>query len=94
MTRYTKITAPHGKFAKPFIAKHVGGIHKMGCCDCGLIHNMKFSAWLKKYVRGALVGYERLSPRHVVVMIQAARNERATAAKRRAKQKFIKRRSK
>lgn len=86
MTRYAKITAPHGKFAKPFIPVGKGGVHKMACCDCGLVHNMKFTAWLK--VPG---GYSRLSRRAAVVMIQAARNERATAAKRRKKQICVKR---
>lgn len=86
MTRYAKITSEPGQFAKPFIAKHVGGVHKMACCDCGLVHNMKFSAWLK--VPG---GYRKLSSRSHVVMIEAARNERATAAKRRKKQICVKR---
>lgn len=87
MSKYTKITAATGKFADRFIASHPGGIHKMGCCDCGLVHDMKFTAWLK--VPG---GYQMLNRRAVVVMVQARRNERATAAKRRKKQVCTKRR--
>lgn len=86
MTRYTKIIAPHGKFADRFVATHENGVHKMACCDCGLVHDMKFTAWLR--VPG---GYRKLSGRAAVVMIQAKRNERATAAKRRKKQVCVER---
>lgn len=85
MTRYAKITSPAGEYAKPFIAEHVKGVHKMACCDCGLVHDMKFTAWMK--VSG---GYRKLKRSAVVVMIEAGRNERATAAKRRKKQLCVK----
>ena len=90
MARYGKITAEPGKYAKPFIPTHPGGVHKMGCCDCGLVHDMQFTAWLKKRVAGKIIGYEKLSRRDVVVMVKARRNERATAAKRRKKQLCVK----
>jgi len=42
---------------------------RLGCCDCGLVHNLVL------HVRGRRRGF--------VIGIAAERNERATAAKRR-----------
>lgn len=44
-------------------------VFRLGCCDCGLVHNLVVS------VRGKRRGF--------ILGIAAERNERATAAKRR-----------
>lgn len=84
MSHYHQITAAPGALSKPFIVEYVKGVHKMACCDCGLVHNFRFSAWIKVHNRGRLVGYRKLSRKSVVVMVEAGRNERATASRRRA----------
>lgn len=48
--------------------------YKMGCCDCGLVHNVDFKVVnpkTGKEIKGA------------VVLIRLRRNERSTSAKRR-----------
>ena len=78
--RYYQVTSEVGKLSRPFIPVERSGVHKMSCCDCGLVHNMKFTAWLR--VPG---GYQKLSRRAAVVMVQAGRNNKATAGRRRNK---------
>lgn len=46
-----------------------GEVHKMACCDCGLVHDFIFT--------------NRVDAK--AVQIQAKRNKRATAARRRNK---------
>lgn len=79
-TQYHQITAEPGKFSKPVILSGHAGIHKQACCDCGLVHDKKFTAWLK--VPG---GYQKLSSRAAVVMVQVRRNRDATRTRRKGK---------
>jgi len=80
MPLYNQIYSKRGKFSEPFIPTHPGGSHKMACCDCGLVHDMRFTAWMR--VKG---GYKKIPRSVAVVMIEARRNERATGQKRRNK---------
>lgn len=60
--------------------------YRMGCCDCGLVHDMEFKAVrvTKQHGDGSW-DYEDLSTEEFRVMFRARRNRRSTAAVRRAK---------
>lgn len=60
--------------------------YRMACCDCGLVHNMQFAVMRVKEDLGN--GYKDLRPTKAgqfVVMMRAARNNRATGQIRRHK---------
>jgi hypothetical protein len=78
--KYWQITAKPGRFSKPFRPTETVGCHKMACCDCGLVHDMKFRAWA--VVPG---GYRALSKHQAVVMVQVRRNVKATYRRRKTK---------
>jgi hypothetical protein len=71
------------------ISPYMNKPYKMKCCDCGLVHTLKFS--VRKLTRRMKKGYwvgKKVSGYKVV--FQAFRDERATAASRRKKRGSVK----
>lgn len=59
--------------------------YRMGCCDCGLVHDLQFKVLrVKTRSKGAFTGDE--VPGHRV-MFRAKRNKRSTSQMRRKPQK-------
>lgn len=58
-------------------------LYRMACCDCGLVHDLKFRV-VKAKSKGA-GNFTVTAVRGFRVHFQASRNKRATAAKRRKK---------
>jgi hypothetical protein len=85
--KYKKVTteAPTG-FSNPIFPKPV---YRMACCDCGLVHTLKFSVVevVKNNPNGSFEIAQQPAPKKYRVMFQAARNNRATAAMRREQKK-------
>lgn len=77
-------TVKDGDFCDPIFPTPV---YRMACCDCGLVHTMRFSVAkvTKTNADGSFA--IRPAPEKYVVMFQAARNNRATAAMRRERRK-------
>ena len=84
--RSTQITHPPGAFSKWMILKHPfpGRAHRVTCCDCGSVHDIQARAYAVVRKNGKIVEYSPLSLREVVVMERVRKNERTTAARRRA----------
>lgn len=62
--------------------------YKMGCCDCGLVHNMDFRVVKVLHARkdGSFT-YEEVKGTRFRVMFKAQRNSRSTAQCRRHKKR-------
>ena len=61
--------------------------YKMGCCDCGLVHDLQFGVFTAKELGG---GYHEIiqdSIKNGRVRFRARRNNRSTAQVRRHKRK-------
>lgn len=58
-------------------------LYKMACCDCKLVHNIKFTVVKARSIGGGNFTLKPVSGYRV--RFQAFRNNRATAAKRRKK---------
>lgn len=80
MTKYYAVTA--GELLFPT----TDGAYKMECCDCGLVHDMYFSAFRvsRTYKDGTFDGRFLKGSKYKVALI-ADRDNRSTAAKRRHK---------
>lgn len=63
------------------------GIYRMACCDCGLVHDMKFGVVeiLDNDGEEFLYRDEPLDPKRYRTFFRARRNKRSTAAIRRKK---------
>lgn len=61
--------------------------YRMGCCDCGLVHDLDFSVVkiTKRNPDGSWDG-EELPPDEYRVTFKARRNKRSTSAARRKKE--------
>jgi len=60
----------------------------MGCCDCGLVHDVEFRVIrITKQFRDGGYEWEECDPKKFRVHFKARRNNRSTAAIRRGKQK-------
>jgi hypothetical protein len=59
--------------------------YKMGCCDCGLVHDLQFEVVevLRYLPNGTFEHEEALDPEKYRVLFRARRNNRSTSAVRR-----------
>lgn len=60
--------------------------YKMACCDCGLVHNIRFSVFeILKFNKGGGFKAKKRRGKKWRVSISVSRNNRSTAAIRRKK---------
>lgn len=61
-------------------------IYKMACCDCGLVHDMRFRVMrVKEDLGNGYLDVRETASGKFVVQFQARRNERSTGQMRRHK---------
>jgi hypothetical protein len=83
---YRKHVAQDDGFSEPVFPTPV---YRMACCDCGLVHTLRFSVAEITAVHpdGSFEISPKPAPERYRVMFQAARNNRSTAAIRREQRK-------
>lgn len=85
--KYRKHVAQDDGFSEPVFPT---AVFRMACCDCGLVHTMRFSVVevTTTHPDGSFEISDAPAPERYRVMFRAARNNRATAAMRRWRKKL------
>ena len=84
--KYDQHSAQADGFSAPVFPT---AVYRMACCDCGLVHTMRFSVVevTTTHPDGSFEISDAPAPERYRVMFRAARNNRATAAMRRWRKK-------
>lgn len=84
--KYDQYSAQEDGFSPPVFPV---AVYRMACCDCGLVHMMRFSVVevTATHPDGSFEISDEPAPAKYRVMFRAARNNRATAAMRRWRKK-------
>jgi len=61
--------------------------YRMGCCDCGLVHDMEFRVVVVTRKRNGTYHTVKINPASCRVQFRARRNNRSTSQLRRGKNK-------